>query len=69
VPFPPIHMKMRELLRDKVRYVVRFATTHHVGAWMALPLPKPFFFLYYVLRPIRLARNYGRKLFITILKV
>jgi hypothetical protein len=69
MPFRPIHMKMRERLRDKVRYLVRFATTHTVGDWMALPLPKPFFFLYYVLRPIRLARNYGRKLFITILKV
>jgi hypothetical protein len=69
MPFRPIHMKMRERLRDKVRYLVRFATTHTVGDWMALPLPKPFFFLYLVLRPIRLARNYGRKLFITILKV
>src|SRR5215208_2144833 len=69
IPFRPIHMKMRERLRDKVQYLVRFATTHTVGDWMALPLPKPFFFLYYVLRPIRLARTYGRKLFKTILKV
>jgi len=69
MPFRPIHIKMRERLRDKVRYLVRLATTHTVGDWMALPLPKPFFFLYYVLRPIRLARNYGRKLFITMLKV
>ena len=68
MPFRPIHMKMRERLRDKVRYLVRLATTHTVGDWMALPLPKPFFFLYYVLRPIRLARDYGRKLFKTILK-
>jgi hypothetical protein len=69
MPFRPIHMKMRERLRDKVRYLVRVATTHTVGDWMALPLPKPFFFLYYVLRPIRLVKNYGRKLFITILMV
>jgi hypothetical protein len=69
MPFRPIHMKMRERLRDKVRYLVRLATTHTVGDWMALPLPKPFFFLYYALRPIRLARKYGRKLFITILRV
>jgi len=69
IPFRPIHMKMRERLRDKVRYLIRFATTHTVGDWMTLPLPKPFFFLYYVLRPIRLARTYGRKLFKTILKV
>jgi hypothetical protein len=69
MPFRPIHMKMRERLRDKVRYLVLLATTHTVGDWMAMPLPKPLFFLYYVLRPIRLARNYGRKLFITILRV
>ena len=69
MPFRPIHMKMRERPRDKVRYLVRLATTHTVGDWMALPLPKPFFFFYLVLRPIRLARTYGRKLFITILKV
>jgi len=69
MPFRPIHMKMRERPRDKVRYLVRLATTHTVGDWIALPLPKPFFFFYLVLRPIRLARTYGRKLFITILKV
>jgi Uncharacterised nucleotidyltransferase len=69
MPFRPIHMKMRERLRDKVRYLVRLAMTHTVGDWMALPLPKPFFFLYYVLRPIRLARNHGRRLFITILRM
>jgi hypothetical protein len=54
VMFRPIHVQMRERLRDKVRYCVRSATTHTVGDWMALPLPRPLFSLYYVLRPIRL---------------
>jgi hypothetical protein len=69
IPFRPIHLKMRERLRDKVRYLVRLATTHTVGDWMALPLPKPLFSLYYVVRLVRLAGKYGRKLFIATLTV
>ncbi len=63
VMFRPIHVQMRERLRDKVRYCVRSATTHTVGDWMALPLPRPLFSLYYVLRPIRLVGKYGGRLF------
>jgi hypothetical protein len=63
VMFRPIHVQMRERLRDKVRYCVRSATTHTVGDWMALPLPRPLFPLYYVLRPIRLVGKYGGRLF------
>jgi hypothetical protein len=63
ITFRPIHLKMRERLRDKVRYCVRSVTTHTVGDWMALPLPRPLFPLYYVLRPIRLTRKYGGRLF------
>ena len=61
--FRPIHVKMRERLRDKVRYCVRSVTTHTVGDWMAFPLPRPLFPLYYVLRPVRLTRKYGGRLF------
>ena len=63
IMFRPIHVKMRERLRDKVRYCARTAMTHTVGDWMALPLPRPLFSLYYVLRPIRLAGKYGVRLF------
>jgi hypothetical protein len=63
VMFRSIHVQMRERLRDKVRYCVRSATTHTVGDWMALPLPRPLFSLYYVLRPIRLVGKYGGRLF------
>jgi hypothetical protein len=62
-PFHPLHLKMRERLRDKVRYLVRTATTHTVGDWMAVPLPRVLFPLYYAVRPIRLAEKYGRRLF------
>jgi hypothetical protein len=51
VPFRPIHMKMRERLRDKVRFLIRLATTHTVGDWMALPLPKPLFFFSRTAKP------------------
>ena len=63
VMFRPIHVQMRERLRDKVRYCVRSVTTHTVGDWMAFPLPRPLFPLYYVLRPVRLAGKYGGRLF------
>jgi hypothetical protein len=69
IPFRPIHLKMRERWRDKVRYLVRLATTHTVGDWMALPLPKPLFSLYYVVRLVRLAGKYGRRLFVATLTV
>lgn len=61
-PFHPLHLRMRERLWDRVRYCVRTATTHTVGDWMALPLPRPLFFLYYGLRPIRLIGKYGQRL-------
>jgi hypothetical protein len=63
IMFRPIHVQMRERLRDKVRYCVRSASTHTVGDWMALPLPRPLFSLYYVLRPIRLVGKYGGRIF------
>jgi hypothetical protein len=63
VKFRPIHVKMRERLHDKVRYGVRSVTTHTVRDWMALPLPRALFPLYYVLRPIRLVGKYGGRLF------
>ena len=56
------HLKMRERLRDKSRYCFRLATTTNARDWMFLPMPRHLFFLYYPLRPIRLAGKYGLKL-------
>jgi hypothetical protein len=69
IPFRPIHLKMRERLRDKVRILVRLGTTHTVHDWMALPLPKLLFPLYYFVRLVRLARKYVPRLFTTTLVV
>ena len=56
------HLKMRERLLDKSRYCFRMAMTTNVRDWMFLPMPRALFFLYYPLRPIRLAGKYALKL-------
>lgn len=42
-----------------VRDFFRAITTPTPADWMSIPLPDTFFPLYYVLRPVRLAGNYG----------
>ncbi len=60
--FHPFRVKVRERLRDKVLYSARAALTPTPEDWELLPLPQPFFPLYYVLRPIRLSGRYGQRL-------
>lgn len=60
--FHPFCFKMRERLRDKIRYFMRAALTPGVKEWAILPLPPPLFPLYYALRPVRLAGQYGRRI-------
>lgn len=67
-PFHPLHLKMRERWRDKIRYFVRTATTHTARDWQALPLPAFLSPIYYALRPIRLSRKYGRTLLRRVLR-
>jgi hypothetical protein len=57
--FQPLYLKMRERYSDKIRYVVRKATSPTVEDWQLLPLPGFLFPFYYILRPIRLAGEYG----------
>ena len=49
---------MRERWVDRVRYLVRTALTPTIDDWAWVGLPAPLFFLYYVLRPLRLAIKY-----------
>lgn len=54
--------RMRERLRDRVRYLLyylRTAMTPNEKDWAFLPLPAFLSFLYYLLPPIRLVRKYG----------
>jgi len=57
--FHALHLKVRERLRDKIRYCVRKATTLSGDDWELLSLPGFLFPFYYVLRPIRLAGKHG----------
>ncbi len=55
------HLRARERFRDRLRYCLRLAVTPTVGDWQFVPLPRPFFPLYYLLRPIRLAADSLRR--------
>lgn len=57
-----LHVRMRERTRDKLRSCLRLAITPRVFDWTYVSVPDWVFFLYYPLRPIRLAGKYGAKL-------
>ena len=57
-----LHASMRERMRDRFRSCVCLATTPRVFDWMSISVPDHLFFLYYPLRPIRLAGKYATKL-------
>jgi hypothetical protein len=52
----------RERLRDRGRYLLRTVTTPTTHEVAAVTLPPSLAFLYYPLRPIRLATKYARTL-------
>jgi hypothetical protein len=56
------HVKTRERLRDRVRYCLSLAIAPTFGDWDFINLPSFLDFLYYVLRPLRLAGKYGARL-------
>lgn len=52
------HLQAMERLRDRIRYCVKFAMRTNPRDWEFMPLPNCLFFLYYIIRPIRLAAKY-----------
>ena len=48
------HFKLHERLREKFSFSLRFATTTNPADWAFVRLPDPFFFLYSLVRPLRL---------------
>jgi hypothetical protein len=56
-----IHLKMRERKWDRVRACLRLVATPRSYDWRSLSLPEWLFFLYYLLRPVRLAQKYGAR--------
>lgn len=49
------HLRVRERVRDKLRYALRLVLSPSVGDRTSLALPSSVSFLYYPLRPVRLA--------------
>lgn len=60
--FFPFHFRVRERLRDRLRYLIRTVFTPNYADWQSAPLPRPLFCLYYLLKPVRLVRKYGKRL-------
>jgi hypothetical protein len=52
------HLRARERWRDGARYLLSQALTPRISDWEALPLPPSFSFVYPVLRPLRLVKEY-----------
>jgi hypothetical protein len=52
--FQPMHVFIRERFADRLSYCLRLAVTPSVGEWSVIALPRPFYFLYYLIRPVRL---------------
>ena len=59
-------IRMRERRRDQIKLIFRSVTTPSRYDWMSTSVPDSLYFLYYLLRPIRLARKYGSKLLKTV---
>lgn len=53
---------LRERRRDRLRSCLRVAATPRSYDWMFLSVPDSLFFLYYLVRPLRIAGKYGAKL-------
>jgi len=53
------YLKVRERLRDRIRYCADLAMTTTPGDWALLKLPRSLFPLYSLIRPFRLIRKYG----------
>jgi hypothetical protein len=60
--FHSLHFKVREHLRDRIRYFVSKMTALRGEDWELLPLPTFLFPFYYVLRAIRLIGKYGPRI-------
>jgi len=55
------HMKTKERLKDKFRYYTRIITTISPNDMVLLSLPPGLFFVYYLIRPLRMFSKYVLK--------
>jgi hypothetical protein len=56
------HFRMIERLQDRLRYVIHRTTTPTLSDWEIVKMPRALFACYPLLRPIRLGREFGRRL-------
>jgi hypothetical protein len=61
--FQPLYVKMRERSRDKLGYFLGLFFIPHLADWKVISLPGYLFFIYYLIRPIRLAGKFGKRIF------
>lgn len=59
------HFKAREYWPDRVRYAMYLALAPNLADWSALSLPRGLAPLYYLVRPLRLAGKYARRLLVS----
>jgi hypothetical protein len=57
------YVRVRERMKEKIRFCLRFATQTTPGDWTFLRLPDFLSPVHYLIRPIRLALKYGLKSF------
>ena len=60
--FQPFHFRIRERFADRVRYCSRIFLTPSVGEWSTIRLPGFAYFLYYLIRPVRLILKGARRI-------
>ena len=60
------HLAVRERRRDKVNVKYRYLFTPNIADYEFLALPRNLFFLYYIIRPGRVALRHARRLLINI---
>jgi hypothetical protein len=53
------YLRVRERLRDRIRYCTDLAITTTPGDWALLKLPRFLFPFYFLIRPFRLIKKYG----------
>lgn len=52
-------LRVTDRVRDRIAYCLRQVFIPNINDWLAWPLPRPLFSLFYLLRPLRLATKYG----------
>ncbi|MBX6763116.1 MAG: nucleotidyltransferase family protein [Rubrobacteraceae bacterium] len=60
--FQPLRLELLDGVADRVRYCLAFVTGYSSEDWRSVRLPEPLIPLYGLLRPMRLAGKYGRRL-------